>query len=61
MQVIGAFSRSQGRLVFDLNFTNFTASPMGNFVIQFDKNMFGLAPATNLIPINTLGQGKVCS
>jgi hypothetical protein len=61
MQITGAFSRLQGRLVFDLNFTNFTASPMGNFVIQFDKNMFGLAPATIPIPTNTLCQGQVGS
>jgi len=58
MQITGAFNRLQGRLVLDLNFTNFTASPMGNFVIQFDKNMFGLAPATIPIPTNTLGQGQ---
>jgi AP-1 complex subunit beta-1 len=58
MQIAGAFTRSQGRLVLDLTFTNFTAQPMGNFIIQFDKNTFGLAPAAVPIPTGTLGQGQ---
>lgn len=59
MQIAGAFTRNQGRLVLDLTFTNFTPQPMGNFVIQFDKNTFGLAPAQVPIPTITLNQGQV--
>lgn len=58
MQIAGAFTRAQGRLVLDLTFTNLTQAPMGNFVIQFDKNTFGLAPASIQIPTNMIGQGQ---
>lgn len=58
MQVAGAFTRSGGRLVLDLTFTNFTPTPMGNFVIQFDKNTFGFAPASVQVPTNMIGQGQ---
>jgi len=58
MQISGAFARRDGRLVLDLSFTNFTPSPMGNFVIQFDKNNFGLAPATTQLGVPTLQQGQ---
>jgi AP-1 complex subunit beta-1 len=58
MQIAAAFTRTGGRLMLDLTFTNLTSSPMGNFVIQFDKNTFGLAPASVQIPTNMLGQGQ---
>jgi len=58
MQIAGAFSRNQGRLVLDLTFTNYTPQPMGNFVIQFDKNTFGFAPAQVPVPTNMLGPNQ---
>jgi len=58
MQIAGAFTRSGGKLVLDLTFTNFSPNPMGNFVIQFDKNAFGLAPAAVQVPTNVIGQGQ---
>jgi AP-1 complex subunit beta-1 len=58
MQISAAFARREGRLLLDLAITNFTPSPMGNFVIQFDKNTFGIAPAGTAIPINILHQGQ---
>jgi len=58
MQISAAFTRREGRLLLDLAITNFTPSPMGNFVIQFDKNTFGIAPAGTTIPINVLHQGQ---
>jgi len=58
MQIAGAFTRSGGRLVLDLTFPNFAPTPLGNFVIQFDKNTFGLAPASVQVPTNMIGQGQ---
>jgi len=58
MQISTAFARREGRLMLDISITNFTPSPMGNFVIQFDKNIYGIAPSSTTIPINTLGQGQ---
>jgi len=58
MQISAAFSRREGRLGLEVSISNFTPNPMGNFVIQFDKNTFGLAPAGTQIPINTLSQGQ---
>eukprot|EP01112_Ceratiomyxa_fruticulosa_P023711 TRINITY_DN9195_c0_g2_i1.p1 TRINITY_DN9195_c0_g2~~TRINITY_DN9195_c0_g2_i1.p1 ORF type:complete len:605 (+),score=128.39 TRINITY_DN9195_c0_g2_i1:260-2074(+) len=58
MQINGLFTRRDGRLVLDLQFTNLTSQPMGNFVIQFDKNSFGLAPSSTALPINPLNPGQ---
>jgi AP-1 complex subunit beta-1 len=58
MQISAVFLRKDGRLLLDIAISNFTPSPMGNFVIQFDKNTFGIAPTSTGIPINTLGQGQ---
>jgi len=58
MQVSATFSRRDGRLGLDMSISNFTPNPMGNFVVQFDKNTFGLAPAATQIPVNTLQQGQ---
>lgn len=58
MQISAAFVRRDGRLALDIAISNFTPSPMGNFVIQFDKNSFGIAPLTTAIPINQLFPGQ---
>lgn len=58
MQISGAFVRREGRLALDLAIVNYTPAPMGNFVIQFDKNTFGIVPTTTVIPINILHQNQ---
>lgn len=50
LSITGCLSRStEGSFSLDLELTNATTAPMSDFAIQFDKNMFGLAPKGRLI------------
>ena len=70
LQVEGTFGRRQGQLYMDLTLSNRAMGAMTGFAIQFNKNSFGLAPATALqvaapltanqsvqvsLPLNTTG------
>eukprot|EP00105_Crassostrea_gigas_P033306 XP_011456638.1 PREDICTED: AP-2 complex subunit beta-like [Crassostrea gigas] len=49
LEVTGTFSRKQGNVIMELTFANKAMQPMTGFAIQFNKNSFGLMPAS---PIN---------
>lgn len=70
LEVSGTFSRRQGQIYMDLQFSNRAMQAMGDFAVQFNKNSFGLAPASPLnvptpllanssaetsLPVNTTG------
>ena len=70
LQVEGTFARRQGQLYMDMTLSNRAMSAMAGFAIQFNKNSFGLSPATALpvgaplganqsiqvsLPLNTVG------
>jgi len=48
LDVSGTFARRNGQLYMDLVFTNKAMQPMMGFAIQFNKNSFGLTPASPL-------------
>ncbi len=48
LEINGTFTRRSGAINFDLDFSNKALQPMNGFAIQFNKNSFGLNPATNL-------------
>ena len=48
VQVAGAMAREGGRLVYRLAFTNTGPLPLNGFMIQFNKNFFGLGPEGQL-------------
>ena len=41
--------------VYQLRFQNETAQPLDGFMIQFNKNTFGLAPANQVVPVGVVG------
>nr|XP_022344232.1 AP-1 complex subunit beta-1-like [Crassostrea virginica]XP_022344233.1 AP-1 complex subunit beta-1-like [Crassostrea virginica] len=49
LEVTGTFNRKQGNIIMELTFANKAMQPMTGFAIQFNKNSFGLMPAS---PIN---------
>lgn len=44
--------------VYKLHFQNGTQGPLDNFMIQFNKNSFGLAPGTQNVPVPQLAPGS---
>ena len=44
--------------VYKLQFHNGTQGPLDNFMIQFNKNSFGLAPGTQNVPVPQLEPGS---
>ena len=48
VQVAGAMTREGGQLVYQLAFTNTGPLPLNGFMIQFNKNFFGLGPVGQL-------------
>jgi len=56
MQLAGAFIRSNNQLVLELNFSNQTTNPMGEFAIQFNKNSYALAPGQPQLQMLMPGQ-----
>ncbi|KRT78922.1 hypothetical protein AMK59_6580, partial [Oryctes borbonicus] len=69
LEIFGTFSRRSGQMAMDLSFTNKAMQAMNGFAIQFNKNSFGIAPASPLsigalqpsqtlettLPLNTSG------
>ncbi|DBB17838.1 TPA: hypothetical protein ACH3X3_002858 [Trebouxia sp. C0006] len=53
----GQIARMDGRIVYKLHFHNGTQDPLDNFMIQFNKNSFGLAPGTQNVPVPQLAPG----
>lgn len=43
--------------VYKMSFQNGTGAPMDGFMIQFNKNSFGLAPANQNIPVGSIAAG----
>ena len=41
-----------------MHFQNGTDGPLDNFMIQFNKNSFGLAPGSQNVPVPQLGPGS---
>ena len=41
-----------------MHFHNGSQGPLDNFMIQFNKNSFGLAPASQNVPVSQLGPGS---
>ncbi|XP_077062703.1 AP-2 complex subunit beta isoform X2 [Siphateles boraxobius] len=52
LEISGTFSRRQGHMYMDMNFTNKALQHMTDFAIQFNKNSFGVIPTTPL-PVHT--------
>ena len=48
VQIAGAMAREGGQLVYRLAFTNTSPLPLNGFMIQFNKNSFGLGPGAQL-------------
>jgi len=48
LEISGTFSRRQGQMYMDLTFHNRAMQSMGQFAIQFNKNSFGIVPATQV-------------
>ena len=46
------------RAVYQLAFTNGTQQPLDGFMIQFNKNSFGLAPSTQTLAVGTIAPGQ---
>ena len=44
--------------MYKLHFHNGTQGPLDNFMIQFNKNTFGLAPSTQNVPLQQLVPGS---
>lgn len=44
--------------VYRMHFQNGTQGPLDNFMIQFNKNSFGLAPGSQNVPVPQLGPGS---
>lgn len=58
-EVTGTFSRRQGQIYMDMTISNKAMQAMGQFAIQFNKNSFGLIPASPLnIPTPLLSNSK---
>lgn len=57
LELYGTFSRKNGQITMDLTVTNKAMQAMNGFAIQFNKNSFGIAPATPL-NIGTLQPGQ---
>ena len=47
--------------VYNMHFHNGTQGPLDNFMIQFNKNSFGLAPGSQNVPVPQLGPGSTHS
>ncbi|XP_065184074.1 AP-1 complex subunit beta-1-like [Sycon ciliatum] len=54
MEISGTFARRHGQLFMDLTITNQAMSAFGNLAIQYNRNSFGIAPASllevNIVP-----------
>ncbi|KAK7479968.1 hypothetical protein BaRGS_00028795 [Batillaria attramentaria] len=48
LEIHGTFARRNGQIFMELTFTNKAMQPMQGFAIQFNKNSFGLTPASPL-------------
>ncbi|XP_017771576.1 PREDICTED: AP-1 complex subunit beta-1 [Nicrophorus vespilloides] len=48
LEIMGTYSRRNGQISMDLTFTNKAMQAMNGFAIQFNKNSFGIAPASPL-------------
>lgn len=46
LEINGTFARKNGQIFMELTFTNKAMQPMSGFAIQFNKNSFGLTPAS---------------
>ncbi|KAK9867573.1 hypothetical protein WJX84_010901 [Apatococcus fuscideae] len=52
LSIYGAVARVGGQPVYQLRFQNDTAQPLDGFMIQFNKNTFGLAPANQSVSMS---------
>lgn len=43
LQISGELTRREGKVFYNLKFENHTQTPLDKFMIQFNKNTFGLA------------------
>jgi AP-1 complex subunit beta-1 len=58
-QLNGEFQKSGSDIVLNLDFVNQTSVPAAGFAVQFNKNIFGLAPKSQAIQFNPpLQQGQ---
>eukprot|EP01098_Paradermamoeba_levis_P014446 TRINITY_DN689_c0_g1_i1.p1 TRINITY_DN689_c0_g1~~TRINITY_DN689_c0_g1_i1.p1 ORF type:complete len:788 (-),score=277.19 TRINITY_DN689_c0_g1_i1:72-2333(-) len=58
LQISGAFSRRDQRVIMDLTLHNLSSLPMSDFAVQFNKNTFGLSPSSPNIPLARLMPGE---
>lgn len=57
LTISGRLAREGGQIVYKLAFHNGTGAPMDGFMIQFNKNGFGLAPANQSVPVGSIEPG----
>ncbi|KAK9833824.1 hypothetical protein WJX74_006957 [Apatococcus lobatus] len=55
LSIFGTVARVGGQPVYQLRFQNETAQPLDGFMIQFNKNTFGLAPANQAVNVGVIG------
>jgi len=48
LEILTSYARRNGSVYMDLQLKNYTAQPMGDFGVQFNKNSFALSPAVAL-------------
>jgi len=53
LQISGQLTRREGKVFYNLKFENHTQTPLDTFMIQFNKNTFGLA-AGGPLQVNTV-------
>lgn len=53
LQISAQLTRRDGQIFYDMSFENNSQIPLDGFLIQFNKNTFGLAAAGPLQVVNT--------
>lgn len=59
LQISGKLIRREGKVFYNLKFENHTQTPLDNFMIQFNKNTFGLA-AGGPLQVTSFIDFKIC-
>eukprot|EP00897_Mesotaenium_endlicherianum_P006044 jgi/Mesen1/5468/ME000273S04692 len=61
LQIRARVVRQGGQVLYSLTLENQTPAPLDGFMIQFNKNSFGLAPPTGVLPVPPVQPGSSAS
>ncbi|KAK9812096.1 hypothetical protein WJX73_006205 [Symbiochloris irregularis] len=61
LTVSGRVTRQNGQIVYKIALANGTQAPMDGFMVQFNKNAFGLSPANQNIPVGSVAPGQTAT